>query len=73
MLVDMCDYIPTPSAELSTGNLLNANHTEENLEIINQIIDACEPGLTAAYLPGLIKASWVIKRNMLCCLNPWSD
>lgn len=37
------------------------------------IRDACEPGLTAAYLAGLIKALCVIKRNMLCCYNPWSD
>lgn len=36
MLADMCGYIPARSAELSTGNLLNANHAEENLEIINQ-------------------------------------
>lgn len=43
MLVDMCGCIPARSAELSTGNLLNANHTEETLKIINQIRDACEP------------------------------
>lgn len=36
----------------STGNLLNANHTEENLGIINPIRDACEPSLTAAYFCG---------------------
>lgn len=36
MLEDMCGYIPAKSAELSTGNLLNANHADENLEIINQ-------------------------------------
>jgi len=35
MLVDMCGYIPARSAELSTGNELNANHADENLVIIN--------------------------------------
>lgn len=36
----------------STGNLPRANHTEENLGIINPMRDACEPSLTTAYFCG---------------------
>lgn len=35
-VVGVCGYIPSRSGELSTGNLLNASHADENLEIINQ-------------------------------------
>lgn len=40
--------IPAWPAELSTGNLLNANHTMETLPIIKLIWGARERGLTAA-------------------------